>query len=249
MYIKVFVTFVNIFLKGPEFNEEDIERKTESLIDEFLLSNNFDEAVESITELISSHTVHVFIEAAIHQVLEKSSQARHLLGQLLYHLLEKNIISFDQYLIGFKSVLEKMDGYSLDFPLTWDYFGEVLVPLIDHTGIPLELILEFLYMTGTIELGEKHVSVSDLAEPNAVHILKTTAKEIALLTLLDQFYSNDEGVSDKENPSSSWLKEPNIAEESSTESSLKNLPFLIFLKFPLKIVLEKLSRIYKRRSV
>ncbi|GIY53985.1 eukaryotic translation initiation factor 4 gamma 3 [Caerostris extrusa] len=241
-------------LNGPEFKEEDIERKTESLIDEFLLSNNFDEAVESITELISSHTVHVFIEAAIHQVLEKSSQARHLLGQLLYHLLEKNIISFDQYLIGFKSVLEKMDGYSLDFPLAWDYFGEVLVPLIDHTGIPLELIREFLYMTGTIELGEvwresglqwanfltsysiilefikKHVNVSDLAEPNAVHILKTTAKEIALLTLLDQFYSNDEDVSDKENPSASWFTESSRDEESSTQSRLKILPFLIFFK-------------------
>ncbi|GIY74247.1 eukaryotic translation initiation factor 4 gamma 3 [Caerostris extrusa] len=86
----------------------------------------------------------MFINAAINQVLERSSQARFSLGQLLYSLLKKKIITFDQYKKGFKSVLEIIDEYALDIPLIWDYMGEILEPMIEDTEFPLKLIKDVL---------------------------------------------------------------------------------------------------------
>ncbi|GIX74715.1 eukaryotic translation initiation factor 4 gamma 3 [Caerostris darwini] len=134
----------DLCLKGPEYNEDDMDKKTKPLIDEFLHNNDFEEAVKCVTELASSNTVHMFINAAINQVLERSSQARFSLGQLLYSLLKKKILTFDQYKKGFKGVLEIIDEYALDIPLIWDYMGEILEPMIEDTEFPLKLIKDVL---------------------------------------------------------------------------------------------------------
>ncbi|GBM60300.1 hypothetical protein AVEN_81656-1 [Araneus ventricosus] len=94
-------------LIGPEYNEDDMERKTKPLIDEFLYNNNFEEAIKCVMELASPNTVHMFINSAINQVLERSSQARYSLGQLLSSLLKKKAITFDQYKKGFKKSIGK----------------------------------------------------------------------------------------------------------------------------------------------
>ncbi|GBN38454.1 Eukaryotic translation initiation factor 4 gamma 3 [Araneus ventricosus] len=131
-------------LNGPEYNEDDMERKTKLLIDEFLRSNDFEEAIKCVTELSSPNTVHVFINAAINQVLERSSRARYSLGQLLSALLKKKIITFDQYKKGFAVVLEIIDDYALDIPLIWDYMGEILEPMIEDIETPFKLLTEVL---------------------------------------------------------------------------------------------------------
>ncbi|GIY97930.1 eukaryotic translation initiation factor 4 gamma 3 [Caerostris extrusa] len=134
----------DLCLKSPEYNEDNMDKKTQPLIDEFLHNNDFEEAVKRVTELTSSNTVHMFINAAVNQVLERSSQARFSLGQLLYSLLKKKIITFDQYKKGFKSVLEIIDEYALDIPLIWDYMGEILRPMIEDTEFSLKLIKDVL---------------------------------------------------------------------------------------------------------
>ncbi|CAL1268469.1 unnamed protein product [Larinioides sclopetarius] len=131
-------------LNGPEYNEDDMERKTKPLIDEFLHNNDFEEAIKCVTELASPNTVHMFINAAINQVLERSSQARYSLGQLLASLMKKKIISFDQYKKGFAGVLEIIDDYALDIPLIWDYMGEILEPMIEDIETPFKLLKEVL---------------------------------------------------------------------------------------------------------
>ncbi|XP_055935890.1 eukaryotic translation initiation factor 4 gamma 3-like isoform X2 [Argiope bruennichi] len=134
----------DLALNGPEYNEDDMERKTKPLIDEFLHNNDFEEAIKCVTELASPNTVHMFINAAINQVLERSSQARYSLGQLLSSLLKKKIITFDQYKKGFAGVLEIIDDYALDIPLIWDYMGEILEPMIEDIETPFKLLKEVL---------------------------------------------------------------------------------------------------------
>lgn len=58
------------------------------------------EAEKCAMELASPSTVHYLIYYAINQVLEKSSQSRYLLGQLLYSLVKKNIVTLEEYKKG-----------------------------------------------------------------------------------------------------------------------------------------------------
>ncbi|KAG8180922.1 hypothetical protein JTE90_020148 [Oedothorax gibbosus] len=134
----------DLSLRGPEYNDEEMERKTKPLIDKFLHNNDFEEAIKCVTELASPNTVLMFINTAINQVLERSSQARYSLGQLLFSLLKKKIIDFEQYKKGVGSVLEIIDDYALDIPLIWDYMGEILEPMIENPEFPLTFLKEVL---------------------------------------------------------------------------------------------------------
>ncbi|GFY43048.1 eukaryotic translation initiation factor 4 gamma 3 [Trichonephila inaurata madagascariensis] len=148
----------DLVLRGPDYNNDDIERKTKPLIDEFLHNNDFEEAIKCVTELASPTNVHMFITYAINQVLERSSQARYSLGQLLYSLLKKKIITFDQYKNGFTEVLNMIDEYSLDIPLIWDYMGEILEPMVEDSEFPLRLIKDVLHICIPSETAGKLVS-------------------------------------------------------------------------------------------
>ncbi|GFU09861.1 eukaryotic translation initiation factor 4 gamma 3 [Nephila pilipes] len=145
-------------LRGPDYNNDDMERKTKPLIDEFLHNNDFEEAIKCVMELASPTNVHMFITFAINQVLERSSQARYSLGQLLYSLLKKKIITFDQYKNGFTEVLNMIDEYSLDIPLIWDYMGEILEPMVEDSEFPLRLIKDVLQICIPSETAGKLVS-------------------------------------------------------------------------------------------
>ncbi|CAL1268470.1 unnamed protein product [Larinioides sclopetarius] len=131
-------------LNSPQYNKDDMQGKTKTLIEKFLFTNDFEEAIKNVTELASPNTVHMFIDAAVNQVLEKSCQARYCLGQLLSSLFKKKIITFEQYKKGFAGVLEIIDDYALDIPLIWDYMGEILEPMIEDIETPFKLLKEVL---------------------------------------------------------------------------------------------------------
>ncbi|XP_071034158.1 eukaryotic translation initiation factor 4 gamma 1 isoform X2 [Parasteatoda tepidariorum] len=131
-------------LKGPEYNIDRMEIKARLLVDEFLDNNDFEEAIRCITELASPSTIHLFINAAINQVLERSSQARHSLGQLLFNLVKQNIITFDHYKKGFEVVLESIDEFALDFPMIWEYIGEILEPILEDNKFTLGVLKDVL---------------------------------------------------------------------------------------------------------
>ncbi|GFR04558.1 eukaryotic translation initiation factor 4 gamma 1, partial [Trichonephila clavata] len=115
-------------------------------------------AIKFVTELDCPTNVHMFIIYAINKVLERSSQARYSLGQLLYSLLKKKIITFDQYKNGFTEVLNMIDEYSLDIPLICDYMGEILEPMVGDSEFPLRLIKDVLHICIPSETAGKLVS-------------------------------------------------------------------------------------------
>ncbi|CAL1268464.1 unnamed protein product [Larinioides sclopetarius] len=131
-------------LNSPQYNKDDMQRKTTTIIEKLILNNDFEEAIKNVTELASPNTVHMFIDAAINQVLEKSIQARYSLGHLLSSLLKKEIITFEQYKKGFSAVLERVNDYAMDISLICDYMGEILGHMIEDTETPFKLLKEVL---------------------------------------------------------------------------------------------------------
>ncbi|XP_013777285.1 eukaryotic translation initiation factor 4 gamma 3-like [Limulus polyphemus] len=131
------LTMTDNSLKSGHLTEEEIDNKTKQLIDEFLHLQDFKEAVLCVSEVFSQSTICSFISSAINQVLERSSQARHLVGQLFHDLVRKNILSVEQYVEGLKSVLELADDFEIDIPKIWLYLGELVGPMIQDGSIPL----------------------------------------------------------------------------------------------------------------
>ncbi|XP_076365221.1 eukaryotic translation initiation factor 4 gamma 3-like isoform X2 [Tachypleus tridentatus] len=131
------LTTANNSVKGGHLTEEEIDNKTKQLIDEFLHIQDFKEAVLCVSEVFSQSTICSFVSSAINQVLERSSQARHLVGQLFHDLVRKNILSVEQYVEGLKSLLELADDFEIDIPKIWLYLGELIAPMIQDGSIPL----------------------------------------------------------------------------------------------------------------
>ncbi|XP_022239686.1 eukaryotic translation initiation factor 4 gamma 3-like [Limulus polyphemus] len=131
-----------MMLQGKEMSEEEMVKRTKPLIDEFLSNSDFKEASQCVVELALPSTVIFFITAAINQVLERSSQARHLVGQLLRDLVCRRIISAEQYTKGLKSILENADDFAIDIPRIWEYLGELIGPMIQDGCIPLSYLRE-----------------------------------------------------------------------------------------------------------
>ncbi|XP_055935893.1 eukaryotic translation initiation factor 4 gamma 3-like isoform X2 [Argiope bruennichi] len=125
-------------------NNEDESEKSNSFRDSFRHNIDFEEAIKTVIELSSPNTAHRYINATINDFLERSSEARYSLGQLLSSFLKKKIISFDQYKKGFAGVLEIIDDYALDIPLIWDYIGEILEPMVEDVESPFKLLKEVL---------------------------------------------------------------------------------------------------------
>ncbi|XP_076358075.1 eukaryotic translation initiation factor 4 gamma 3-like isoform X2 [Tachypleus tridentatus] len=131
-----------MLLKGKDMSEEEMETRTKELIDEFLHNCDFKEATHCFVELTSPTTVSYFISAAINHVLERSSQARILVGQFLHDLVQNNVIPGELYIKGLKSILENADDYAIDIPRIWEYLGELIGPMIQDGSIPLSLLKE-----------------------------------------------------------------------------------------------------------
>ncbi|XP_055935271.1 eukaryotic translation initiation factor 4 gamma 3-like isoform X2 [Argiope bruennichi] len=128
---------------SSEYNEDELE-KSNSFRDGFRHNNDFEEVIRCVIEMASPNTVHMYINATINDFLERSSEARYSLGQLLASLLKKKKITFDQYKKGFAGVLEIIDDYALNIPLIWDYMGEILEPMIEVYETPFKLLKEVL---------------------------------------------------------------------------------------------------------
>ncbi|XP_076320360.1 eukaryotic translation initiation factor 4 gamma 3-like [Tachypleus tridentatus] len=126
-----------LMLHGGPLNSEEVEKHAKLLIDEFLHLQDFKEAMHCVAEIFSSSTVSLFIFYAFNQVLERSSQARHLVGQLFHDLIRKNMITVDQYIEGLKSILQLADDFEIDIPKIWLYLGEIIAPMIQDGSISL----------------------------------------------------------------------------------------------------------------
>lgn len=130
----------NLVLKGGNISNEEMEKKTKPLVDEFLHNLDFKEAVLCVVETVSLATAPVFVSSSIFQVLERSSQSRRSIGELMHHLVKKQILPLELYVKGLKSVLEMADDCAIDVPKIWQYLGELIEPMFQDNTLSLTFL-------------------------------------------------------------------------------------------------------------
>ncbi|KAB0359370.1 hypothetical protein FD754_003526, partial [Muntiacus muntjak] len=128
----------------PALSEEEMERKSKSIIDEFLHINDFKEAMQCVEELNAQGLQHVFVRTGVESTLERSQITRDHMGQLLYQLVQSEKLSKQDFFRGFSETLELADDMAIDIPHIWLYLAELVTPMLKEGGISMrELIAEF----------------------------------------------------------------------------------------------------------
>ncbi|XP_017362186.1 eukaryotic translation initiation factor 4 gamma 3 isoform X15 [Cebus imitator] len=128
----------------PALSEEEMERKSKSIIDEFLHINDFKEAMQCVEELNAQGLLHVFVRVGVESTLERSQITRDHMGQLLYQLVQSEKLSKQDFFKGFSETLELADDMAIDIPHIWLYLAELVTPMLKEGGISMrELTIEF----------------------------------------------------------------------------------------------------------
>ncbi|XP_006862466.1 PREDICTED: eukaryotic translation initiation factor 4 gamma 3 [Chrysochloris asiatica] len=128
----------------PALSEVEMERKSKSIIDEFLHINDFKEAMQCVEELNAQGVLHVFVRVGVESTLERSQITRDHMGQLLYQLVQSDKLSKQDFFKGFSETLELADDMAIDIPHIWLYLAELVTPMLKEGGISMrQLIREF----------------------------------------------------------------------------------------------------------
>ncbi|XP_053339176.1 eukaryotic translation initiation factor 4 gamma 3 isoform X2 [Clarias gariepinus] len=128
----------------PALSEEKMEKRSKSIIDEFLHINDYKEAMQCVEELEQATMLYVFVRVGVESTLERSQITRDHMGQLFYQLLQAGSLSKSQFFKGFLETLEIADDMAIDIPHIWLYLAELVNPVLREGGISMrELFSEF----------------------------------------------------------------------------------------------------------
>ncbi|XP_059389520.1 eukaryotic translation initiation factor 4 gamma 1-like, partial [Carassius carassius] len=120
----------------PALTEEEMEKKSTAIIEEYLHLNDMKEALQCIGEL-SCSSLSVFVRTGVESTLERSTIAREHMGSLFHQLLKTHTLSTQQYYKGLLEVLELAEDMEIDIPHVWLYLAELITPMMHLGGIPM----------------------------------------------------------------------------------------------------------------
>ncbi|XP_030599863.1 eukaryotic translation initiation factor 4 gamma 1 [Archocentrus centrarchus] len=154
----------------PALTEEELEKKSTAIIEEYLHINDMKEALQCVQEMNSTQLLFVFVRNGLESTLERSTIAREHMGLLLHQLLKTGILPKEQYYKGLQEILEVAEDMAIDIPHIWLYLAELITPMLHEGGLPMgELFREI--SKPLIPLGKAGVLL--------VHILTLLCKEMS----------------------------------------------------------------------
>ncbi|XP_059587188.1 eukaryotic translation initiation factor 4 gamma 1 isoform X2 [Alligator mississippiensis] len=122
----------------PALSEDELEKKSKAIIEEYLHINDMKEALQCVQELGSPTLLHVFVRNGIESTLERSTIAREHMGLLLYQMVKAGSLTKEQYYNGLREILEVAEDMEIDIPHIWLYLAELITPILREGGIPME---------------------------------------------------------------------------------------------------------------
>lgn len=94
------------------------------LLQEYLLSRDVDEAAQCVKQLNAPHFLHEVVKRAITCGLERTSQERTAMNDLLVFLKKEDIVSPLQMQMGYQLVRDRLNDIILDVPAARALFDE-----------------------------------------------------------------------------------------------------------------------------
>ncbi|NXF34228.1 IF4G1 factor, partial [Nyctibius bracteatus] len=122
----------------PALSEEELEKKSKAIIEEYLHINDMKEALQCVQELGSPSLLYIFVQNGIESTLERSTISREHMGVLLCQLVKAGTLAKEQYYKGLREILEVAEDMEIDIPHIWLYLAELITPILQEEGIPME---------------------------------------------------------------------------------------------------------------
>ncbi|MBN3315747.1 IF4G1 factor, partial [Atractosteus spatula] len=126
----------------PALSEDELEKKSKAIIEEYLHINDMKEAVQCVQEMNSVSLLFIFVRNGIESTLERSTIAREHMGLLLYQLVKAGTMPIEQYFKGLQEILEVAEDMAIDIPHIWLYLAEIITPMLHEGGIPMDLLFK-----------------------------------------------------------------------------------------------------------
>ncbi|KAM6918614.1 eukaryotic translation initiation factor 4 gamma 1a [Xenentodon cancila] len=124
----------------PALTEEEVEKKSNAIIEEYLHINDVKEALQCVAELNSGSLLYIFVRNCVESTLERSTIAREHMGLLLHQLIKAGTLPTHQYYKGLQEILEAAEDMAIDIPHIWLYLAELITPMLHEGGIPMGLL-------------------------------------------------------------------------------------------------------------
>ncbi|CAN9503434.1 unnamed protein product [Ophioblennius macclurei] len=124
-------------LPKPSITEEELEKKSNAIIEEYLHINDLKEALQCVAELNCASQLYVFVRTGVESTLERSAIAREHMGQLLHQLVKAGTLPTQQYYKGLSEILEVAEDMAIDIPHIWLYLADLITPMLHEGGIPM----------------------------------------------------------------------------------------------------------------
>ncbi|TRY92224.1 hypothetical protein DNTS_023800 [Danionella cerebrum] len=118
-------------------SEEELEKKSIAIIEEYLHINDLKEALQCVSELNSSALLSIFVRTGVESTLDRSTLVREHLGLLFHQLIKMHTLPVPQYYKGLMEVLEVADDMEIDVPHIWQYLAELISPVMQEGGIDM----------------------------------------------------------------------------------------------------------------
>ncbi|XP_044059610.1 eukaryotic translation initiation factor 4 gamma 1-like [Siniperca chuatsi] len=121
----------------PALTEEELNKKSTAIIEEYLHINDMKEALQCVREMNSTQLLFVFVRNGLESTLERSTIAREHMGLLLHQLVKTGILPTQHYYKGLQEILEVAEDMAIDIPHIWLYLAELITPILHEGGIPM----------------------------------------------------------------------------------------------------------------
>ncbi|XP_076438256.1 eukaryotic translation initiation factor 4 gamma 3-like [Babylonia areolata] len=112
-------------VEPTRMSQEELNRRTRTIVGEFVLNGDFKETQECIAELKNVDYSQLII-SMLEKVMDMNGSKSLNLGQLLVHMLGENIFTAEDIIVGVREFLSVAEDLELDMPKVWDYTSEVL---------------------------------------------------------------------------------------------------------------------------
>ncbi|PFX24037.1 Eukaryotic translation initiation factor 4 gamma 1 [Stylophora pistillata] len=198
---------------APELTPEEMKKKANAIIEEYLAIKDMKEAVECVKELESPSTHYVFVTSAFNHTVEKSEASRKAIGRLFHFLFRDGVLTNEQYLAGVEPIMECAEDLEVDIPLLWKYLAEIMGP----TAFDGNLNLDKLFLDCVL----KHVSKRKGAKLFA-HLLEIAANDTSredVSAILSRFTVKLNVFFDSDEEAVEFAKDKNIEFALSQVSS------------------------------
>ncbi|KAI5061888.1 hypothetical protein GOP47_0022427 [Adiantum capillus-veneris] len=103
-----------------------LQKKTESLFEEFFSLGDLDEALLCVQDLKSPEYNPQLVQIGVTMALDSTDQGRELISKLFEFLCSKKVLSQGDVRAGIRMVAEQLEDLALDIPMAPKYIGDLV---------------------------------------------------------------------------------------------------------------------------